>query len=148
MVLGALVDAGLPLSVIQDAVSRLGLDGVEISAEPASAGAVQGTRVRVEAPGDQHPRDWHVIRQLIEGSSLEPAVRDAALAVFSTLASAEAEAHGVVEEAVHFHEVGAVDSIVDIVGACAGLRALGIERIVSGPVATGSGWVNKIGRAH
>jgi pyridinium-3,5-bisthiocarboxylic acid mononucleotide nickel chelatase len=141
MILGALVDCGVPLTAIQEAVSRLGIEGARIAAEPASSGAIRGTRVRVESTGDQPVRDWRSIRELLRESALDPAMRDAAIAVFVTLAEAEAEAHGEPIEEVHFHEVGAVDAIVDVVGACAGFAALGVERIYSRPVATGSGWV-------
>ena len=141
MILGALVDAGVPLASIQEAVSQLGVEGVRITSQPASAGAVRGTRVLVEPVGEQPSRDWRTIRLLLQESVLPPPIRDAALTVFAALAGAEAEAHGEPIEDVHFHEVGAVDSIVDIVGACAGLHVLGIEEIASHPVAVGSGWV-------
>ncbi|MDF3014928.1 MAG: hypothetical protein K0R44_153 [Thermomicrobiales bacterium] len=141
MILGALIDAGAPLASIQNAVSRLGIGGVTITSGPASAGAVRGTRVLVEPVGEQPSRDWRTIRHLLEESVLPPPIRDAALSVFAALAAAEAEAHGESIDGVHFHEVGAVDSIVDVVGACAGLHALGIEQIASHPVAVGSGWV-------
>jgi uncharacterized protein (TIGR00299 family) protein len=141
MILGALVDAGAPLASIQDAVSRLGIAGVRITSRPAASGAIRGTRVIIEATGEHPSRDWRTIRVILEKSALTPPVRDAALAVFSALASAEAEAHGEPIENVHFHEVGAVDAIVDIVGACAGLDALGVEQIASSPIAVGSGWV-------
>jgi uncharacterized protein (TIGR00299 family) protein len=141
MILGALVDAGVPLTTIQDAVSHLGIDGVHITSQPASAGAVRGTRVLVEPVGEQPSRDWRTIRLLLEESALLPPIRDSAITVFTALAAAEAEAHGEPIDYVHFHEVGAVDSIVDVVGACAGLDALGIDRIASYPVAVGSGWV-------
>jgi pyridinium-3,5-bisthiocarboxylic acid mononucleotide nickel chelatase len=141
MILGALVDAGAPLASIQDAVSRVGIEGVRITSRPARSGAVRGTRVLVETDGQQPSRDWHTIRLLLEASTLAPPIRYAALAVFAALAAAEAEAHGEPIERVHFHEVGAVDAIVDVVGACAGLDALGIEQIAAHPVAVGSGWV-------
>jgi pyridinium-3,5-bisthiocarboxylic acid mononucleotide nickel chelatase len=141
MILGALLDAGIPLTSIQDAVSRLGIEGVRITSRPASSGAIRGTRVVVEPTGEQPSRNWQTIRLLLEESALAPPVRDAALAIFAALAAAEAEAHGEPSEKVHFHEVGAVDAIVDIVGACAGFDALGVEQIASHPVAVGSGWV-------
>src|SRR5215207_3976375 len=141
MILGALVDAGAPLTSIQDAVSRLGIAGVHITSQPAGSGAVRGTRVLVDPLGEQPSRDWHTIRRLLEESTLAPPIRDAALTIFAALAAAEAEAHGQPLEQVHFHEVGGVDAIVDVVGACAGLHALGIEQIASHPVAVGSGWV-------
>jgi pyridinium-3,5-bisthiocarboxylic acid mononucleotide nickel chelatase len=141
MILGALVDAGAPLESIEEAVVQLGLDGVRITAEPARSGAVRGTRVRVETVDEQPSRDWREIRALITDSTLEPPVRDRALAIFAALAKAESAAHGEPVEQVHFHEVGAVDAIVDIVGACTGLHGLGVEQTVSHPVAVGSGWV-------
>lgn len=141
MILGALVDAGCELREIERAVADLGLDGVAIVAEPARSAAIPGTRVRVESLDNQPSRDWRSIRAMLESSSLQPPVRQAALAVFTTLAEAEALAHGEAAEQVHFHEVGAVDAIVDIVGACVGLHRLGVERLVSHPVAVGSGWV-------
>ena len=141
MILGALVDAGAPLASLEEAIAQLRLDGVHITSEPASTGAVRGVRVHVDSDTAQPSRDWRSIRSLLEDSALAPAVRDAALAVFAALAAAEAAAHGESVEQVHFHEVGAVDAIVDIVGACVGLHALGIEQVVSHPVAVGSGWV-------
>jgi uncharacterized protein (TIGR00299 family) protein len=141
MILGALVDAGVPLTLIREAVSQLGVEGVRITSQPASSGAVRGTRVLVEPTGEQPSRDWRTIRVLLEESSLSPSVRDAALTVFSALAAAEAEAHGALVEDVHFHEVGAVDAIVDVVGACVGLDALGVAQIAASPIAVGSGWV-------
>jgi pyridinium-3,5-bisthiocarboxylic acid mononucleotide nickel chelatase len=141
MILGALVDAGVPLASLQEAISRLRMEGVRITSRPASSGAVRGTRIVVESAGEQPSRDWSTIRLLLEESTLAPTVRDAAITVFASLAAAEAEAHGEPIEQVHFHEVGAVDAIVDIVGACAGLDALGVEQIASRPVAVGSGWV-------
>jgi pyridinium-3,5-bisthiocarboxylic acid mononucleotide nickel chelatase len=141
MILGALVDAGVSLVLILDVVSQLGIDDVRVVSQPASTSAIRGTRVVVEPTGEQPPRDWRMIRLLLEDSALTPPVRDAALNVFSALAAAEADAHGEPINDVHFHEVGAVDAIVDIVGACAGLAALGVEQIASHPVAVGSGWV-------
>jgi hypothetical protein len=90
---------------------------------------------------EQPSRDWQAIRVLIAESALDAPVRNAALAVFAALANAESEAHGEPVEQVHFHEVGAVDAIVDIVGASVGLHLLGLDEIVSHPVAVGSGWV-------
>jgi uncharacterized protein (TIGR00299 family) protein len=141
MILGALVDAGVPLTVMRDVVARLDVRGVGIEAEAVTSGAVRGARVRVHVSDAQPPRDWRTIRALLAASSLDEPVRAAAVTVFSALARAEAQAHGVTEESVHFHEVGGVDAIVDIVAACAGLGHLGVERVVAHPVAVGSGWV-------
>jgi uncharacterized protein (TIGR00299 family) protein len=142
MILGALIDAGAPLTAIEQVVTDLGLEGVVISAAPAASGAVRGTHVTVSAADHQPARDWSTIRVLLQDSALADDVREAAIAVFAALAAAEAKAHGTPLASVHFHEVGAVDAIVDIVGACACLAALGITQIVSHPVATGAGWVH------
>lgn len=142
MILGALLDLGAPLVTIQNAVSQAGLPDVEITVAPASSGAVQGSRVAIASAPDQPSRDWKGIRQLLEGSSLDPRVKNAALAVFEALAEAEAEAHNEPIERVHFHEVGAVDAIVDVIGACAGLAWLEVEEIHALSVAVGSGWVS------
>lgn len=141
MFLGALVDLGLPLAVLQTAISQLGVEGVRISVTEASDGAIRGSRVHVENVGDQPSRDWAAIQRLLEDSALDVPVREGALTVFAALAQAEATAHGEPIERIHFHEVGAVDAIADVVGACAGFHWLGVEQIVSRPVAVGSGWV-------
>ncbi|MCA9876476.1 MAG: nickel pincer cofactor biosynthesis protein LarC [Thermomicrobiales bacterium] len=141
MILGALLDAGAPLAAMQEAVSRLGIAGVRIGSEAVSSGAVRGARVTIDAAPDQPARDWQGIQRLLMDSALAVPVREAALAVFQALAEAEAQAHNEPVERVHFHEVGAVDAIVDVVGACAGLAALGGQRVVSYPVAVGAGWI-------
>lgn len=141
MILGALVDLGAPLPQIQTAISQLGIEGIRITSDGAASGAIRGTRVKIESAANQPSRDWQSIRQLLEQSALDEAIRDAALAVFAALAEAEARAHGEPLERVHFHEVGAADAIADIVGSCAGFAWLGAEQIVSRPVAVGSGWV-------
>ena len=87
MILGALVDAGAPLTSIQDAVSRLGIEGVHITSQSAGSGAVRGTRVLVDPLGEQPSRDWHYIRLLLEESTLAPPIRDAALTIFAALAA-------------------------------------------------------------
>lgn len=140
MILGSLLDAGLDLGVIENAIARLGLQSVTLSAAPDRRGAIPGTTVRIQAPAEQPSRDWGSIRALLANSSLDKPVREAALGVFATLAQSEALAHGEPVDRVHFHEVGAVDAIVDIVGACVGLHRLGVEQVVSHPVAVGSGW--------
>ena len=141
MTLGALLDAGLQLEVLRAGLSRLPINGWAIRSEPASQHGVSGTRCIVETADGAPARDWAAIRELLQSATLVPAVRDQALAIFERLAIAESEVHGQPVESVHFHEVGGLDAIIDIVGACIGLHALGIERVYSGPVAAGSGWV-------
>lgn len=142
MILGALFDLGVPLGIIQDAVAHLGLTDVEITISVAASGSIQGKRIAISAAPDQPSRDWQDIEHLIGNSTLDTRVKDAALAVFAALAGAEAAAHDEPIERVHFHEVGAVDAIVDVVGACAGMAWLEVEQVHALPVAVGGGWVN------
>ena len=143
MVLGALIDAGLPLSALRDGLRTLDLTGYELHSEQVEQHSITGTRVlvRLDDPAEQPARSWSDIRTLIESSRLDEQPKRTAFEVFSALAEAEAAVHGTSPEDVHFHEVGAVDSIVDIVGAAIGLDLLGVERIFSGPISLGHGFV-------
>ncbi len=144
MMLGALVDAGLPLSALRDGLQALDLTGYQLESEPVAQHSITGTRVtvRLNDASEQPARSWADIRTLIESSRLDARPKKTALAIFLALADAEAAVHGTSPEEVHFHEVGAVDSIVDIVGAAVGLDLLGIERVFSGPISLGHGFVN------
>ncbi|HEY7677033.1 MAG TPA: nickel pincer cofactor biosynthesis protein LarC, partial [Candidatus Methylomirabilis sp.] len=142
MVLGALVDAGLPVADLQGAIGALGVEGIALAAEKVTRRTFAATRVRVVTGGGDHPpRRLQDILRLIERSRLDPDVKADAARVFSRLAEAEAEAHGTRPDAVHFHEVGALDAIADIVGAAFGLRRLGLDEVVASPINTGSGTV-------
>ncbi len=143
MILGALVDSGLPVTALRDGLSKVNLTGYELSSETVAQHSVTGTRVTVrlnDSPA-QPSRSWANIRAMLERSSLDDGPRSTALAIFGALAEAEAKVHGSTPEEVHFHEVGAVDSIVDIVGAAIGLDLLGVEQIYSGPISMGHGFV-------
>lgn len=140
MTLGAFLHAGLPLEDLTYALAPLGLAGYTLRAESASQHAIGGTRVIVDVESGQPQRDWRAIRTMIEGSGLTDRAKELALRIFGALAAAEATVHGVAVEDVHFHEVGAVDSIVDIVGTAVALDILGIERVYASPFAQGSGW--------
>jgi uncharacterized protein (TIGR00299 family) protein len=139
--LGALLDAGLDQSVLREQLALLGLDGFELVITPARRAGLPGTAIDVRVAEGQRARDWRTIRELVRGSGLPPRTRERALAIFGTLAEAEAAVHGVPVDDVHFHEVGAVDSIVDIVGAAIGVVELGIDEIWSSPVRLGRGTV-------
>lgn len=142
MLLGALIDAGVPLEALQDAVDLVIPETVRLAARPAIRAGMRGMHVVVELlRSDQPRRDWAGIDALIRQSRLEPPAAQWARATFRRIAEAEAGAHGVSLDEVHFHEIGAWDSIADIVGVCAGLAYLGVETIVAGPVALGSGAV-------
>ena len=145
MLLGALVDAGVPLAVLQDAVDALGTERIGLTAEPAERHGIGGTRVRVDAPeAPDVRRRWADVRTLLTTARLAEPVRAVALDAFGRLARAEAAVHRVPPEDVHFHEVGALDALADIVGTGAGtawLRAeRGLDRLSCGPVSAGSGY--------
>jgi pyridinium-3,5-bisthiocarboxylic acid mononucleotide nickel chelatase len=140
MTLAAFLHAGLPLDDLTYALGPLGLSGYNLRAEAASQHSLGGTRVVVDVEGDQPQRDWRAIRAMIESSGLTDRAKERALRIFGALAAAEASVHGVAVEDVHFHEVGAVDSIVDIVGTAVALDIMGIERIYASPFAQGTGW--------
>lgn len=142
MVVGALIDAGLPVDQLQEELAKLDLGGYRITAARTTDRVTAGTRFRVELDdADQGHRHWSDIRSLIEGSQLADPVRERALSVFRNLAEAEAEIHGEPVDHVHFHEVGGIDAIVDICGACIGLDLLGVEAVFSGPPRLGRGMV-------
>lgn len=138
MTAAALVDLGVPLEVLSDAVARLKLNGTTIRTEPAFAGAIGGLRFIVDEGANQPQRSYADIRQLLLGAGLETRVTELSLAAFDRLARAEARVHRVDVEAVHFHEVGAVDSICDMVGAAAAFAWID-ARIVATPLPLGHG---------
>lgn len=140
MVLAALLDCGLALDELRAELAGLGLPGWSLEAERVSQHGIGGTRARVMVEDGQSPRDWRAIRELLTGARLPEPARAAALAMFGALAAAEAHVHGAPVEDVHFHEVGGVDAIVDIVGAALGLQLLGVERVFSGAPALGRGF--------
>jgi len=141
MTLGALVDAGVALDEISRAIDSLGLIGLKLSATEVRRHSLRATKIHVDCPPEDKHRHLHHIVEMIDRSSLTDRQRATARDVFTRLAEAEARVHGTTIEKVHFHEVGAADSIADIVGAVVGFDLLGVERIVGSPVAVGSGKV-------
>lgn len=136
MLLGALSDLGAL------DVAALGQTfGVDVSATAGTRGGLRGVAVDVRAESDQPHRRLADLLDLVDRAALDPAVRDRSVAVFRRLAAAEGRVHGVAAEAVEFHEVGAVDTIVDVVGACQGLAALGLGALHVSPIALGGGQV-------
>ncbi len=116
-----------------------------LEVEAVTRGGLAATRVHVRAGESTAHRTWSDVRRLLDAAPLDEAVRGRALDVFARLAQAEAAVHGTSPEQVHFHEVGALDAIADVVGACAGFAHLGLARLVCSPVAVGSG---RVGAAH
>jgi len=141
MVLGALVDLGVPPEWLNSQLVRLPLSGFDIESRQVMRSGIQGTQVTVAVQETHHHRDFGHIRDLIRHSDLSEAVKADSLAVFQILARAEAKIHGCDPEQVHFHEVGAMDAIVDIVGACLAKAYLGIETIIASPLPLGHGFV-------
>lgn len=141
MTLGALVDAGVDLSQLNDAIGSLGLPGCRLAAAEVKKNGFRATQVTVDYEKEHVHRHLSHILKMIDGSVLNDNQKDMASRVFRRLAEAEAKVHGTTIEKVHFHEVGAADSIADIVGAAIGLDLLGIERIAASPVPTGCGTI-------
>ncbi len=142
MVLGALVDAGLSIDSLRYELSKLSLKGYDITASLGTRAAISGTRVTVITGPDSQPnRNLSDILSLINESDLPTPVKKNSGDIFNRLADAESRVHKVPADQVHFHEVGAVDAIVDIVGAACGLHLLGVERAYCSPIPGGSGTV-------
>ncbi|HET6561841.1 MAG TPA: nickel pincer cofactor biosynthesis protein LarC [Marmoricola sp.] len=141
MLLGALLGAGVPLSVLSDAVSAASPEPVRLSVAAESRAGLAATRCQVEVADSTTHRSWSDVREVLSGAVLSSSVRTMAVEVFSRLASAEAAVHGMPVDDVQFHEVGALDAIADVVGVCAGFDHLGLSSLVVSPVAVGSGRV-------
>lgn len=140
MTLGALVDAGVDPGAIQAAIASLGLPG-SLRFETVRRGGFRATHACVEAPHEHVHRHMHHIDAIIDKSILTARQKELARRIFLRLGEAEAAVHGVELSKIHFHEVGAVDSIVDIVGSAVGLDLLGVDRFEASPIPPGRGWV-------
>lgn len=141
MMLGALVDGGWALEDLKSTFAKIPLGGYTIGAEEVRKGLLRALQVRIDIDAHDHTaeRNLHDIVQLLEESSLDDDVIAQSTRLFARLAEVEGRMHGVAPEEVHFHEVGAVDSILDVVGVVAGLKALGIEHVICSPVNVGGG---------
>ncbi|HET8577786.1 MAG TPA: LarC family nickel insertion protein, partial [Methylomirabilota bacterium] len=160
MILGALVDAGVSFEALERELGRLGVEGYSLQSSTVIKAGFRATKVDVhvhdydhasgaaghshERPHDRHPhpdRTLASILGIIGRSDLPAAVKSNAARIFTRLAEAEARVHGTTPDQVHFHDVGAVDAIVDVVGACAGLHLLGVESVHCGALPIGGGFV-------
>ena len=142
MFLAALIDAGLPADYLRQQIGLLSIDEqIELKVEEVHKGALRAVQLTVIAEDSHHHRHLADIQSMIDDSQLPEAVKHSALKVFQVVAEAEGQVHGISPQEVHFHEVGALDSIVDVVGAAIGLNALGIERLYASPLPYGSGQV-------
>jgi pyridinium-3,5-bisthiocarboxylic acid mononucleotide nickel chelatase len=141
MLLAALLDAGAARRAVDEAVTALGVGGWALSVEATTRRGLRALHARVDASDDAPARAWRDIRRLLDGADLDEAVRARAAATSTRLAEAEGRVHGVAADDVHFHEVGGLDAIVDVVGVCAAFSDLGVARVTSSPVALGGGQV-------
>ena len=142
MTLAALVSAGWPVAELERLPARLRLEGVRVMVSDVRRGPFAARHVRVEFPEKQPHRHLHHVEAILDQADLPAGVRERAKLVFRRLAEAEAEVHGTTVQKVHFHEVGAVDAIVDIAGALLGLEALGIQSVSASPLPLGRGSVD------
>src|SRR5262245_47393383 len=142
MTLGALVDAGIDLAALQAGIDSLGFPNIRLTSEEVKRRGFRAAKVKVVHEPEHAHRHLHHITEKIDASSvLTPPQKDLARRIFTCIGEAEAKVHGTTIRKVHFHEVGAVDSIADIVGCAVGLSMLGVDRIVCSPVPTGTGHI-------
>ena len=139
MILGALIDAGLSLERLREYLCALPFGGYELTAQKVMRKGIAATKVEVTVKEDETPRSLKDIEAIIHASNLPNPVREKCLQIFWRLATAEAQVHGKTIDEITFHEVGAKDAIIDIVGAVVGFSHLGIEEIYSSPLNVGSG---------
>jgi pyridinium-3,5-bisthiocarboxylic acid mononucleotide nickel chelatase len=141
MTLGALVDAGVDLETLNAGIATLGIPGVRLAATTVKKKGFRATQITVEHEPEHKHRHLHHITAMIDASAITPRQKELAHRIFRRLAEAEAKVHNSTIEKVHFHEVGAVDSIADIVGAAIGWDLLGVDRVVASNVPTGTGFI-------
>ncbi len=141
MILGALVGAGADPDQLIDQLKLLGVENYQVSFGQVDRCNLSATRATVETGQEHSHRHLNDLLKIIDDSHLNTAVKDRASHIFSLLAEAESEVHNVPVERIHFHEVGALDAIIDVVGACIGFELLGIKRFVCSPLHVGSGTV-------
>lgn len=139
MTLGALVDAGCAVEQLREGLRDLQVPGWDLTAEKVWKNGMAATYVNVKTEDQSTHRSLNAILEILQKSQLAPAVRERAAAIFQKLGEAEARVHDVPLEKIHFHEVGAVDAIVDIVGACIGFEVLGIEKFACSALNVGGG---------
>ncbi len=141
MTLGALIDLGLDVADLQQLLELLGLPDVRLSARQVTKEHLTGIQVEVKAAGPQPARNYREICALINHAPLSPAVKDRSLLMFRLLGEVEARIHGQPLDTVHFHELGGLDSIVDVVGVAYGMARLGITRVFCSPLPMGWGMI-------
>jgi uncharacterized protein (TIGR00299 family) protein len=141
MILGALLDAGLPEARLRERLAALRLDDFDLRCYRVNKNGFSATKVDVMVADDVPERHLPDIEAIVLESDLPTTIKDKAIAIFQRLGEVEAEIHGTTLDHVHLHELGGVDTIVDVVGALAGLEVLGVERVVASPLPLGRGFI-------
>jgi hypothetical protein len=141
MTLGALVHLGVPMEWLQASLQTLPLDGFDLQAHTVTRHGVMAVQVVVQTAETHHHRHYGDIRAMLENCALAPRVKGRSLAIFQRIAEAEAKIHGCPTDHVHFHEVGATDAIVDVVGSCLAMEYLGIDAVAASALPLGRGFV-------
>lgn len=141
MILGALIAAGVDPEALKWELLKLGMPGFDLLIEKVDRSGISAFHVKVEVPDEKAHRHLHHIEAIIRDSGLSESVKKRSLKIFRRLAEGEAKVHGIDIEKVHFHEVGAMDAIIDVVGSCIGFEILGIERFACSRIHVGSGFV-------
>jgi pyridinium-3,5-bisthiocarboxylic acid mononucleotide nickel chelatase len=134
MLLAALLDAGGELETLRGVPTALGIEGIEIDVERVARQGIGALHLRIDAPADHAEREYGELRRLVEAAQLPPRAKTRSLDTFARLAEVEGGIHGVLPDAVHFHELGSLDALVDVCGAFCLLDDLGIERVASSPL--------------
>lgn len=142
MTLGALLDAGLNLDDLRKEIARLNLCGYRIAAEKVVKNGISGTKVNIEIEDQRVHRNFRDIARIIDESTLDIETKTKSTRVFEKLALAEARIHSTSVDKIHFHEVGAMDAIIDIVGVAIGIKLLGIERVYASAIHVGQGFID------
>lgn len=141
MILGALLDAGLDLAYLQQELAKLGLSHYDVGRKAVVKNGISGSQALIHVEEDHHHRHLADITAIIDKSTLAPTVKKDSIRIFTRLADAEAKVHNTSRESIHFHEVGAMDAILDVVGGVIGLHAMGIDAIICSPLNVGCGMV-------
>jgi len=141
MILGALVDLGIEREFLEGQLSKIGISGYELEFNKVDRSGISASKVSVRTGHEHHHRHLSDVLKIIDGAQLDGEIKARASKIFTLLAEAEAIVHDVPLERIHFHEVGAVDAIVDVIGACIGFQGLGIDRFFCSALHVGSGTV-------
>lgn len=142
MLLAAFVDLGVPFKALVAELDKLSVSGYRAIRSKAVRGGIHGTRIRVDAPDDRGHRHWADFERVLKKSRLPKSVKERSLSLIYRVFEAEAAVHGKSVDKIHLHELGSLDTLVDVVGAVSSLELLGVDRVEASPLNVGSGWVD------